>query len=457
MIVGGGLASQRCAETLRRRGHDGRIRMVCGEAERPYDRPPLSKDHLAGELSDDDVSFRSAGWYEDNGVELIVGRCARSLDPGRRRLELDDGTEVIFEDLVIATGAAARRLPPLEGYDERSLPAHAGGRPPAARGASRRRPPGGRRRRLHRPGSRLHSAARRAPRSRSSRRMPAPLTGILGEEVGLWLMKMHDEEGVDVRLGTKLEGARGNGAVEELVLATGEPIACDAVVVGIGVAPAAGWLKGSGLETDGVLTDQAGRTSMPDVWAAGDVARSFDHRSGEHRRRSTGTPPPAREWPPPGRSLGDEPDPPPLPSFWSDQYGLRIQYFGHAEGADAAPVEGRPSDRDFAVVYTREGQPVGALVVGRPRAFARLRKEIERTYDQDESKGATMSYIPKVDRRACSAHGDCVDIAPEVFELGDTAEVIGSGPDKKILKAAKACPALAIEVVDPETGEVVYP
>ena len=155
-------------------------------------------------------------------------------------------------------------------------------------------------------------------------------------------MKMHDEEGVDVRLDTKLEGARGNGAVEELMVGNGRPIACDAVLVGVGVAPAAGWLKGSGLETDGVLTDHAGRTSMPDVWAAGDVARSFDHRHGEHRRTEHWDAA-ARQGMSVARAItGDEPEPHPLPSFWSDQYGLRIQYVGHAEGADAARVEGKP-------------------------------------------------------------------------------------------------------------------
>jgi 3-phenylpropionate/trans-cinnamate dioxygenase ferredoxin reductase subunit len=131
-----------------------------------------------------------------------------------------------------------------------------------------------------------------------------------------------------------------------------------------------------------VLTDQEGRTSVPDVWAAGDVARAFDHRHGEHRR-SEHWDAAARQGMAVARSItGDRPDPYPLPSFWSDQYGLRIQYFGHAESADDATVEGKPGDRDFCVVYTRDGRPVGAFVVDGPRAFARLRKEIERTYAQ---------------------------------------------------------------------------
>ncbi|MGA8217248.1 MAG: FAD-dependent oxidoreductase [Solirubrobacterales bacterium] len=381
VIVGGGLASQRCAETLRRRGYEGRIRMVCGEAERPYDRPPLSKDHLAGELSDDAVAFRPPSWYEDNEVELIVGLQAAGLDAKRHRVELDDGSELFYEDLVVATGAGARRLPPLEGYTNvhylRTLADARRLREELREGARLAVVGAGF------IGQEVASTARAAGAEVTIvEALPAPLTGILGEEVGLWLMKMHDEEGVEVRLGTKLEGARGNGAVEELALDKGEPLECDAVVVGIGVAPAAAWLAGSGLETDGVLTDQAGRTSVPGVWAAGDVARSFDHRHGEHRRTEHWDAA-ARQGMAVARAItGDQTDPHPLPSFWSDQYGLRIQYVGHAEGSDASRIEGRLEDRDFAVIYTREDRPVGALVVERPRAFARLRKEIERTYEE---------------------------------------------------------------------------
>ncbi len=381
VIAGGGLAAQRCVETLRRRGYEGPIKVVCGEPERPYDRPPLSKDHLEGGLSDEEVAFRAPGWYEDNQVELMLGRRATRLDAKNHRLELDDGSDLAFDQLVIATGAAARRLPPLEGYsnvhylrtlaDARRLRGElrAGARL-AVVGAGFI-------------GQEVASTARKSGAEVTIvEALPAPLTGVLGEEVGLWLMKMHDEEGVDVRLSTKLEGARGNGSVEELVLSGGDRLACDAVVVGIGVVPDAGWLKGSGLETDGVVTDHAGRTSLPGVWAAGDVARAFDHRHGEHRR-SEHWDAAARQGMAAARAItGDQPDPHPLPSFWSDQYGLRIQYFGHAEESDAAHVEGEPGDRDFAVVYTHEGLPVGALVMGRPRAFARLRKEIERTYDQ---------------------------------------------------------------------------
>ena len=385
LVVGGGLASQRCVETLRSRGYDGRIRVVCGEPELPYDRPPLSKGMLAGELRDRDVAFRDPDWYEDNRVELILDRRATKLDARKHTVELCDGTTLRYDKVLIATGSEARRLPSLAGYanvhylrtidDSRRL------RDEVSRGT-----------RLVIVGAgfigqEVAATARRAGAEVTIvEALPAPLAGVLGEDVGRRLMKMHEEEGVEVRLSTMLEGARGNGAVEELVLTGGERLECETVVVGVGVSPAADWLKGSGLETHGVLTDHAGRTALPDVFAAGDVATSFDPLRGVHRR--------TEHWDAAARQgaaaakamLGEEPDEPPIPSFWSDQYGLRIQYAGHADLADEVRVDGEPGARDFAVVYSRGGEPVGALTLGNPRAFARLRKQIERSYATQTEK-----------------------------------------------------------------------
>jgi NADPH-dependent 2,4-dienoyl-CoA reductase/sulfur reductase-like enzyme len=288
--------------------------------------------------------------------------------------------------LLIATGSVARRLPVLEGYanvhELRTL-------------ADARRLRG-----ELRPGARLAiigagfigqevaSTARRAGAEVTIvEALPAPLAGVLGEDVGHWFARMHRDEGVEVRLGTMLTGARGNGTVEELVMKEGERLECDAVVVGVGVASAAAWLEGSGLPADGVPVDHAGRTGVHGVYAAGDVTRGFDHRAGVHRR--------TEHWDAAARQgaaaaqamLGQDPAPAPLPSFWSDQYGTRIQYVGFADLADDRRFEGDCDRREFAVVYTRERSPVAALVVGQPRAFARLRREIERTYDESQSTG----------------------------------------------------------------------
>lgn len=381
LVVGGGLASQRAVETLRSRGYEGRIRMVCGEPELPYDRPPLSKGLLAGELRESEVAFRSADWYADQSVELITGRRAARLDTEGRRVRLDDGTELPYDDLLIATGSAPRSLPQLERFsnvhflrtvaDARRL------RDTIAEGARLAIIGAGF------IGQEVASTARRAGAEVTLiEALPAPLGPVLGERVGRWLVRMHSEEGVDVRLSTMLEGARGNGTVEELELSGGRTLAADTVVVGVGVAPDAAWLSGSPLGADGVITDPVGRTSVPHVFAAGDVTRAFDPKVGQHRR-SEHWDAAARQGVAAARAmLGDLGEQSPPPSFWSDQYGLRIQYAGYAELADEMTVEGQPAGRRFSVVYTREGRPVGALAVDDARGFARLRRELHTTFSK---------------------------------------------------------------------------
>ena len=384
VIVGGGLASQRCLETLRVRGYEGRVAMVCGEGMLPYDRPPLSKELLAGKVDESEIGFRPARWYADHRVELIFRRAA-GLDAKRRRVRLDDGGVLAYEDLVIATGSTPRILRQLEGFSNvhylRTIS-----------DAQRLRSDLGKGARLAIIGAgfigqEVASTARAAGAEVTIvEALPAPLGAVLGERIGQTLMGMHSDQGVDVRLSTKLEGARGNGSVEELQLSGGGILGCDAVVVGIGVAPAGTWLKGSPLGTDGVLTDGAGRTRIPHVFAAGDVAVGFDHRLGTHRR-SEHWDAAARQGAAAARAIvGERPEPPAPPSFWSDQHGVRIQYFGYADLADEITVEGQPGDRRFAVAYTRRGRPVGVLTVDEPRAFARLRKEIERTYASESSE-----------------------------------------------------------------------
>ena len=164
---------------------------------------------------------------------------------------------------------------------------------------------------------------------------------------------------------------------EELILADGRRLACDAVVVGVGTAPATGWLAGSGLDERGVRVDTAGRTSLPGVFAAGDASIPFDPRYGVHARTEHWD---AAAWQGAAVAkamLGEYPGTPPLPSFWSDQYGLRIQSVGHPHLGDAIVVEGDPAARDFEAVFLRSGVTVAGLAVGRPRAIPVLRKRIE--------------------------------------------------------------------------------
>jgi NADPH-dependent 2,4-dienoyl-CoA reductase/sulfur reductase-like enzyme len=389
VIVGGGLAAQRCAETLRRRGYDGAVRIVCAEPQPPYDRPPLSKAVLAGETSEEQLAYRPAWWYEEQHVELLLGARAEGLDPAARRVRLDCGAELAYEDLLIASGGAARRLPFLDGYenvhylrtlaDARRLRAELGaGARLAIVGAGFI-------------GQEVAATARKLGAEVTMvEALETPLAPILGEELGGWFARLHRDEGVRFVTGARLEGARGEGRVEELVLAGGERLACDAVVVGVGTAPATGWLRDSGLEQDGVRSDACGRTRLPGVFAAGDASVPFDPRFGAHARTEHWD---AAAWQGAAAAramLGEYPGTPPLPSFWSDQYGLRIRYVGHAHHADAVVFDGDPAERDFEAVFSRDGVPVAGLAVGRPRAIPALRKRIDAAHfpTQDKERAA---------------------------------------------------------------------
>jgi NADPH-dependent 2,4-dienoyl-CoA reductase/sulfur reductase-like enzyme len=392
LIVGGGLAGQRCAEALRRRGYDGPVRMVCAEPEPPYDRPPLSKELLASELEETAVAYRPTWWYEEAAVELLLGERAAALDPAARQVRLESGAELGYEQLLIATGSAARRLPFLDSFEN----VHALRTLADARRLRAALVPGARLAIVGAGfiGQEVAATARGlGVEVTMIEALDTPLAPILGAELGAWFGALHGEEGVRVLTGAMLESARGRaGRAEELVLAGGARVPCDAVVVGVGTIPATAWLAGSGLDEKGVATDTAGRTALPHVFAAGDASVPFDPRFGAHARTEHWD---AAAWQGAAVAkamLGEYPGTPPLPSFWSDQYGLRVQYVGHAHRSDAVTIEGDPAARDFEAVFTRAGAPVAGLTVGRPRAIPALKKRIDQAHfpakDRDLAKEA---------------------------------------------------------------------
>jgi 3-phenylpropionate/trans-cinnamate dioxygenase ferredoxin reductase component len=370
VIAGGGLAAQRAAETLRRGGYEGLLRMVCAEPHRPYDRPPLSKAVLAGD--EDDLAFRDAAWYDEHGVDLLLGRPAASLDWRDRTLTLADGAVLAYDRLLIATGSRPRRLPLLDRFanvhtlrtidDARALRAALvdGGRLVIV-GAGFI-------------GQEVAAAAARADvRTTIVEAADAPLQALLGPAVGAWFADLHRSHGVEVLLGAAIAAAHGAGRVEALTLGDGRRLACDHVVVGIGVDPALGWLAGSGLDPRGVAIDAAGRSSAPDVFAAGDAAATYDpvarrHVAGGHWESA------GRQGAAAARAmLGHEPRRPAPASFWSDLYDTRVQYLGNARLADDTAVDGDPAARDFAITFTRDGAPVAVLLVGRPHELPNAR------------------------------------------------------------------------------------
>jgi 3-phenylpropionate/trans-cinnamate dioxygenase ferredoxin reductase subunit len=356
LIVGGGLAAQRAAETLRARDHRGPIRVVCGEPVAPYDRPPLSKELRA-------EPFRPAEWYAEHDVELLLGRHAAHLDVAARRVTLEDGDQLAYDELIVATGARARRLPMFAGRPNvhvlRTL---------ADTEALRAALVPGVRVAIVGAGFIGQEVAATA-RSRGAEvtlieAAEVPLA-VLGPRLGGWFADLHRAEGVRVELGVSVADAGPAGApVRELVLSDGRSVRADVVLVGVGVVPEIRWLAGSPLG-NGVAVDDGARTAVPHVYAAGDVT------GGQHWELA------ARHGAAAARSILGLPAVPAPPSnVWSDQYGVRIHLVGEVAGADAIEIDGDPGARDFTAVARRHGVVVGAVLVGRPRELPRWRRQL---------------------------------------------------------------------------------
>ncbi len=384
LIAGGGLAAQRCCETLRSRGYEGQIRVICAEPLPPYDRPPLSKAVLAGSREPATLAFRDAGWYADHQVELLIGQRAVALDPLSRTVTLGSGHDLAYEHAVIATGSRPRCIPGLERFAnihtlrtaadaERLRPQLSPGKHLVVVGAGFI-------------GLEVAATARaRGAEVIVVEAAPAPLTRVLGAELGNWFADLHRSEGTEVLLSAQIAKFDGTGdRAEWIELSDGRRIECDAILIGIGIEPDTLWLEGSGLEPDGVLVDARGQSGAPGVYAAGDAARAFDPELGEYVR-SEHWEAAARQGAQVARAiLAQDPLPPALPSFWTDQYGLRIQTVGDTSRAGELAFDGDPGSRDFSVLMLREGVPVAGMAVGRPRAIPALRREINAVADDLE-------------------------------------------------------------------------
>ena len=380
VIVGGGLAAQRCAETLRSQGYDGAIRIVCAEPHPPYDRPPLSKELLTGALPPAAVALRPSAWYEQRRVDLLLGARAVGIDPVRRRLELERGAPLRYDSLLIATGSRARTLPALEGYDNvralRTLDDALALRSALAPGV-----------RLAVVGAGFigleaaSSALGLGAEVTIIEALDAPLAGVLGAGLGRWFAELHRSEGATVLLGARIDRVHGGRRVRALELADGHRVACDHVLVGVGVQPDTAWLTRTGLDDGGVPVDPDGRTAVDDVYAAGDAALVYDPALARHMRTDHWEAA-ARQGAAAARAmLAIDPALAPLPSFWSDQYGVRVQYVGRAADADRVAIDGDPDARDFEALFTRAGVPVAALLVGRPRSLADARRRVQAGLD----------------------------------------------------------------------------
>ncbi|HUK94771.1 MAG TPA: FAD-dependent oxidoreductase [Gaiellaceae bacterium] len=373
LIVGAGLAGARCAETLRAGGFEGELGLVGAEPVPPYERPALSKEHLAGDRDARSLALRPPGFWEENGIELRLGRRVTAVDVAARVVHTEAGDELGWDALVLATGASPRLLPDWAGpgvhtlrtlADAESLRGELGsGARVAIVGAGF-------------VGTEVASTA-------ASLGVPVtlvdvtatPLERVLGAEIGAALAGRYAEAGVELCFGSGVERLeRGpTGRPKALVLSNGASVPADAVVLAIGVRPEVDGIPVAG--ENGIPTDACGRTGVPDVFAAGDVSEAWHPLLGRSLRVEHWTSAAGQGAAVAHAILGEEMPHTALPYFWSDQFGLRLQYVGHAETWAAVEIEGEPGSL-VARYLDGAGTTVAALAVNRPAEVGRLRTEL---------------------------------------------------------------------------------
>lgn len=390
VVVGASLATNRLLRTLRRRGFDRDVVLVGAEPHRPYDRPPLSKQYLAGASDRAALELGPSDLYDD--VELRLGTAATRLLPAEGRVELADGTTLDADDVVVATGAHPRRLPgqpELDGLfllrtveDATALRAamEAAGRVVVV-GAGLI-------------GSEVASTARgRGLEVTVLETAPVPMVRGVGPVVGAALARLHRDAGVDLRLRVAVETVLGPaGRVQGVRLADGDDIPAEVVVVGVGATPTTGWLAGSGLTVDdGVVTDDRCRAlgGGGHVWAIGDVARWPSARFGRLLRTEHWTGAVDHATTLAANLLGEDRVHDPIPYVWSDQFGHKVQVLGDVGGDDeVAVLSGDLDDPDGWVVgYLRDGGLTGVVGLDRPRDVMRHRALIQRAAPRSEVLG----------------------------------------------------------------------
>lgn len=373
LIVGASLAGYATARALRTAGFDGSITLVGDEPERPYDRTPLTKDFLAGRMAEADLRLEPAD--EDLQAEWWLGRRAVALDPGTRTVSLDDGSRLSADAVVLATGGRARRMPQeLAGlHTVRTLP--------DARALRTKLLPGAR---LVVIGAGFIGAEVAATAHELGLAVTvveaaaAPLAGPLGVELGSAVADLHTRHGVHLACGVPVAGLTGTDRVTGVALADGTALPADVVVAGIGSVPAVDWLASSGLADDGgVVCSAVGATDAPGVWSVGDCSAWYDPLRGTHHRTEHWTD--ARDRPTllVQAMLGQPVAALRAPYFWSDQYGVKIQFAGRHLGGEEITVEaGRVGGDDLLALYRRDGAVVGVLGMNQPRLFVRHRKTL---------------------------------------------------------------------------------
>ena len=368
VIVGANLAGGRAAQAVRKEGFDGRVVLIGAEPDPPYERPPLSKEYLRGDMPREKLFIAPDDAYGEQEIELRLGVRATRIDPRDHAVELEGGERLGYDKLLLATGGRPRRVDApgseLAGIlelrtiadCERIAPELRPGRRLAVIGAGFI-------------GAEVAATARGIGLQVDVLEMaPVPLGRALGEELGRIYAEIHRDHGVQLHTGEAIERFEGSGRVERVVSTSGRAIDCDFVVVGVGIAPATELAESAGLVVDnGIVVNEHCETSARDIYAAGDVANYYhpvlDTRLRvEHWSNAQNQGVAAAK-----NMLGLREAYVDIPWFWSDQYDLNLQYVGHATRWDEIVLRGDVAARSFTAFYIEAGRLRAALTVNRHR------------------------------------------------------------------------------------------
>lgn len=377
VIIGAGQAGAQAAASLRQGGYKGVIAMLGAEAAPPYQRPPLSKAYLKGELDEPRLYLRPAEFYEAQAIDLHLGVRATAIDRKAKAVVADDGETYAYDALLIATGAPPRRLnAPGADHDGvyylRTLHDSETLRPM-----------------LSAPGRvvivgagyiglEVAAVARQHGREVTVLEMaPRVLARVASEPVSEFYQELHRANGVDLRLGAAFEAFEGPGRVHAAKLKSGESIECIAALVGVGAAPDLSLAQEAGLEVEnGVVVDEYARTSDPAIFAAGDCAYFPSPRYGRRMRLESVPNAIEQAKAAAANMIGGESVYDALPWFWSDQYDVKLQTVGLSEGHDELVIRGEPGAKKFAVWYLKDGKALAVDAINDPASFAMGKKLI---------------------------------------------------------------------------------
>ncbi|MEQ8375639.1 MAG: FAD-dependent oxidoreductase [Roseibium aggregatum] len=384
VIIGAGQAGAQVAQSLRQGGFEGPLRLIGDEPHPPYQRPPLSKKFLAGEIGAEGLWLRPPAFFTTNNIDHIPNTRVVAIDRGAKRLTLANGDTLPYGKLVLATGTNARLLT-LEGADKKGVVTLRSiadvnvirdilqkSSSVAIIGAGYI-------------GLEVAAVAKSLGKSVTViEAQDRPMKRVVSQAVSDYFSGLHKARGIELRLNTGIEAIEGGDSVTGVRLSTGETVPAELVLVAVGAEPNDHLAAEAGLEVDnGILVDGCGQTSDPDIFAAGDCTRFYSNRYQRSVRMESVQNAIDQAKAVAQALLGQEVDYDPLPWFWSDQYDIKLQIAGLSEGYDDTKVVGSTQDNKFYVAYLHDGRLIAVDSINSPRSHMMARRVIGEPWRDD--------------------------------------------------------------------------